>query len=291
VTLLALAVLGCSGAGTMPRPGDATLDAPASDAAGGAPGDAASDASFDAITDAPGDAGEAWSCDPNAAPLPNEGLVEPPGLGGCPPGMAPVDTFCVDRWEASLELVTPTGGATTWSPYKNPDSTPVRAVSIGGAVPQAYIDADQAEAACEASGKRLCSDDEWLRACQGPNDYTYPYGDTREPGVCNDGRAESPVIQLFGTTDAWIWTQLDNACIDQLPDSLDPAGSNPGCVTSEGLYDMMGNLHEWTSDPNGTFRGGYYVDTTLNGNGCLYVTTAHDRVYWDYSTGFRCCAG
>jgi len=32
----------------------------------------------------------------------------------------------------------------------------------------------------------------------------------------------------------------------------------------------MGNLEEWTSDTAGTFRGGYYVDTT--------------------STGFRCCA-
>jgi sulfatase modifying factor 1 len=38
------------------------------------------------------------------------------------------------------------------------------------------------------------------------------------------------------------------------------------------------------------FRGGYYVDTSLNGNGCLYATTAHDTSYWDYSTGFRCCA-
>ena len=53
--------------------------------------------------------------------------------------------------------------------------------------------------------------------------------------------------------------------------------------------DMMGNLQEWTSAPAGTLRGGYYGDTTLNGNGCLYATTAHDTTYWDYSTGFRCC--
>jgi hypothetical protein len=52
----------------------------------------------------------------------------------------------------------------------------------------------------------------------------------------------------------------------------------------------MGNLHEWTSDPEGTFRGGFYVDTVINGPGCLYRTTAHDRAHWDYSTGFRCCA-
>ena len=44
------------------------------------------------------------------------------------------------------------------------------------------------------------------------------------------------------------------------------------------------------ADPAGTFRGGFYVDTVRNGDGCLYRTTAHDRGHWDYSTGFRCCA-
>ena len=53
---------------------------------------------------------------------------------------------------------------------------------------------------------------------------------------------------------------------------------------------MVGNLHEWTSDPNGQFRGGYYMDTHRNGDGCFYKTTAHTPSYRDYSTGFRCCA-
>lgn len=25
-------------------------------------------------------------------------------------------------------------------------------------------------------------------------------------------------------------------------------------------------------------------------HGCIYATTAHATSYWDYSTGFRCCA-
>ena len=29
----------------------------------------------------------------------------------------------------------------------------------------------------------------------------------------------------------------------------------------------------------GTFRGGFYVDTVLNGPGCLYATTAHDTAH------------
>jgi formylglycine-generating enzyme required for sulfatase activity len=52
---------------------------------------------------------------------------------------------------------------------------------------------------------------------------------------------------------------------------------------------MVGNLHEWTAAVNGTFRGGYYLDTKINGEGCDYKTTAHEPNYHDYSTGFRCC--
>ena len=136
----------------------------------------------------------------------------------------------------------------------------------------------------------MCTNTEWLRACQGPSSTTYPYGNTREPGVCNDARAVHPAVELYGTSDSWIWSHIDSPCLNQLPDGLARTGSHAGCVSAEGVFDLMGNLHEWTSDPAGTFRGGYYVDTVLNGPGCLYATTAHDVSHWDYSTGFRCCA-
>jgi hypothetical protein len=42
--------------------------------------------------------------------------------------------------------------------------------------------------------------------------------------------------------------------------------------------------------PHGTFCGGYYLDTSINGDGCKYRTRAHAHDYHDYSTGFRCCA-
>ena len=162
-------------------------------------------------------------------------------------------------------------------------------MALRGAVPQGFITQLQAKAACEASGKRLCTDTEWLRACQGPTGTTYPYGNTRMPGTCNDARAMHPAIELYGTSDAWVFSHLDSPCLSQEADGLDRTGANTGCVTAEGLYDMMGNLHEWTADPAGTFRGGFYVDTVKNGNGCLYATTAHATSYDDYSTGFRCC--
>ncbi|MBK8251733.1 MAG: SUMF1/EgtB/PvdO family nonheme iron enzyme [Polyangiaceae bacterium] len=225
-------------------------------------------------------------CDPESQVLPNNGFTEEPGFDGCPNGMIRIDAFCIDQYEASLETM----DGWPWSPYFNPGDTPVKARSVKGAVPQGYINGVQSAAACENAGKRLCTDNEWLRACQGPDTTIYPYGDTLDPGVCNDARAQHPVVEYFGTADDWIWSELGNACISQLPDSLDRAGQNPGCVTTEGAFDMMGNLHEWTADPNGTFRGGFYVDTVKNGPGCLYKTGAHDVWHWDYSTGFRCCA-
>lgn len=226
------------------------------------------------------------ACDPNQHPQPNACLVEEPGDPGCPNGMAKIDTFCIDRYEAAL--VDDTGAA--WSPYHNPAGHTVKAVSLRGAVPQGYISQIQAAAACAQAGKRLCTDTEWLRACQGPAMTTYPYGNTRQPGTCNDARAQHPAIELYGTSASWIYSHLDSPCLDQEAGGLATTGSHTGCVTTEGAFDMMGNLHEWTADPNGTFRGGYYVDTVINGNGCLYATTAHATSYWDYSTGFRCCA-
>lgn len=229
-------------------------------------------------------------CDPADRPTPNEGLGEAPGSGGCPSGMARVDTFCIDRYEASLVLVDASGPIGSFSPFHNPGTARVMAVSIEGAVPQGYIDGTRAAAACAEAGKRLCTDTEWLRACQGATGLTYPYGATRLDGACNDARAVHPAYERFGTMEAWVFSRLGDACINQLPDSLAVTGSHPACVTGEGLFDLMGNLHEWTADPAGTFRGGYYVDTVRNGEGCLYRTTAHDVSHWDYSTGFRCCA-
>jgi len=229
------------------------------------------------------------ACDGEAAPLPNEGLLEEPGDPGCLPGMVGVTAeLCVDRFEASL--VRADDPTVSLSPYRNPGATPARAVSLRWAVPQGYIDGVRAAAACEAAGKRLCTSAEWLRACRGPAQWTYPYGAAREPGRCNDARARHPAVEYFGTADAWIWSELGHPCINQLTAGLALNGERAGCQTAEGVHDMMGNLHEWVADAGGVFRGGFYVDTAINGQGCLYATTAHGPSHWDYSTGFRCCA-
>ncbi|MCB9714756.1 MAG: SUMF1/EgtB/PvdO family nonheme iron enzyme [Myxococcales bacterium] len=245
------------------------------------PGDASIQCCTDPLT----------ACDPEAMPTPNEGLVEESWDPACPPGMVLAGEVCIDRFEAAL-VVLDGGGAVIGhhSPYFNPGTTRVRAVSLAGAIPQGYINQVQAADACDEAGKRLCTDLEWLRACQGASGSTYPWGNVAEPGRCNDARSMHPAIEYFGTSDPWIWSELGHPCLSQLPRSLHVTGQHDGCISEDGALDMMGNLHEWTADPTGTFRGGFYVDTVINGPGCLYATTAHDVSHWDYSTGFRCCA-
>jgi hypothetical protein len=218
----------------------------------------------------------------------------------CPSEMALVDDrVCVDRWEASLvERVRTAGGSSErpWSPFLAIDGheTSVRAVSRPGVVPQAYISGQQAAGACHASGKRLCGPDEWERACRGPSNFQFPYGDQRRAGACNDDvRSTHPVAEvghMLGIPHARLWQDgMNQPIINQLPDTLLPTGDRAECTNEYGVFDMVGNVHEWVDDPDGTFRGGYYMDTTKNGDGCSYQTTAHDFTYHDYSTGFRCC--
>jgi hypothetical protein len=236
------------------------------------------------------------TCNPGDRPLPNAGLRAPAGLGGCPPGMAPIEGRpgrCIDRWEAFLVELAADGSERSVSPYVNPDGRLLRAESAPQAVPQAYIDAAQAARACELAEKRLCTDDEWLAACRGSAGRAFPYGATERLGTCNDHRTSNAALDDGPVSSTETQAErLQSPCVDQEPNTLMRAGSKPGCATPEGVYDLVGNLHEWTSSNAGAtaFRGGFFGDTEKNGQGCDYVTRTHDASYWDYSTGFRCCA-
>ncbi|MBL0196864.1 MAG: SUMF1/EgtB/PvdO family nonheme iron enzyme [Myxococcales bacterium] len=221
------------------------------------------------------------------------------GRGACPSGMAHVPGvsgqlgFCIDKWEASLVEVDPRGRRTPHSPYELvKKGARVAAVSRPGIVPQAHISRNEAEAACAAAGKRLCAEDEWTRACEGRHPTRFPYGNDRHDGYCNDhGRA--PLSVVFPSDGAAVYASSDkmnDPRLNQVPGSISKTGAHPRCKNAYGVFDMVGNLHEWVADPSGTFRGGYYLDTHKNGDGCRYRTSAHDATYRDYSTGFRCCA-
>ena len=219
----------------------------------------------------------------------------------CPPLMALVPvpsttrSVCIDRYEAGVERKKPDGSFEPWPFDRVVDGLTVRAVVAAGRKPQAYISGTQAQAACKLAGKRLCSSDEWLAACQGPSRFTYPYGNTYQKGACNEGRATNPVNDCFGPGGGVFTSKnMNDPCCVNKPNTVAAGGAYSKCVSAYGVYDLHGNLHEWvdttTAGGNGVFRGGFFVDAKINGAGCLYRTVAHAKSYHDYSNGFRCCA-
>lgn len=186
--------------------------------------------------------------------------------------------LCIDRFEAHLE---PVGDA----------GVRVRAVSAPGVRPQAYIDREQAADACREAGKRLCTKQEWVRACKGPTPTTYPYGTRWRDGYCND-RGVDPLTRYYGAESAerYGFDAMNDPRLNEVVGGLSRTGHFGACQNGYGVHDMVGNLHEWTAEPEGVFRGGFYLDTDDLGEGCDYVARGHQPTYRDYSIGFRCCA-
>jgi len=236
--------------------------------------------------------GEAHAHEASAAvntPPPVIGVSDP-----CSGEMALVERddlrVCVDMWEASVVEVLPGGEERPYSPYLSVEGKTVMAVSKAGAVPQGYISRDEAEQACALASKRLCTSDEWKAACEGPDRTTYPYGATLVDDACNT-HGKSPISELFSTYGESVWDSrlMNDPSLNALDGTVAKTGAFGKCTNGFGVFDMVGNLHEWTADKSGVFRGGYYQDAEINGSGCHYATGAHFATYHDYSTGFRCC--
>src|SRR5690606_15733878 len=132
-----------------------------------------------------------------------------------------------------------------------------------GAVPRAFVNHKEAADSCKSAGKRLCSAEEWREACQGPDAEAYPYG-----GRYNEKR-----------------------CPAKEP-SVSRSGRFPVCRSYYGLYDMTGNLWEWTSTPapDSDFymvAGGNW--TAGNEAKCGYSKFSfYPAVRYPF-VGFRCC--
>jgi eukaryotic-like serine/threonine-protein kinase len=152
-----------------------------------------------------------------------------------------VSGFCIDRYE-----------------YPN----------AMGERPLINVTLKQAQATCETQGKRLCAEEEWERACKGPQNARFPYGNEFEPGTCNVGSEEGG-------------------------GSLKPIGAQSRCRSGFGVVDMSGNVAEMTS-------------SSLSGSDI--VVKGGDSQHPDYAArcahrsaqgpskrsnnvGFRCCAG
>jgi formylglycine-generating enzyme len=244
---------------------------------------------------------------------------------GCPSEMVMVAHVCVDRYEA--HFVDKASGQAL-SPFYPPEprllqvaydywsvaaartgpagarSVPLppiprvewgafepKAVSRKGVLPQGYLSWPVAKRACENAGKRLCSEQEWVRACRSGQSTKHPYGDHFEAGRCNVFRNIHPAYELHGNSSlGHLDPRLHLVSEEGKSPLLLPTGSLPGCVSvhhGEAIHDMVGNLDEWIADEEGTFVGGFYSRATREG--CAAKIDNHAPIYTDYSLGVRCC--
>jgi len=132
---------------------------------------------------------------------------------------------------------------------------------------------DEAKDACQASGKRLCHITELEAACVGATNKAYPYGNTYVGGNCNG--------------------------IDAPGSAAAPTGSFANCVSSDGVYDLSGNVAEWSDKVTGAtsgvpaynimaLQGGSYL-TPNNGLTCKFDLDVISTNAVLPSLGFRCC--
>lgn len=229
--------------------------------------------------------------------------------------MAQVGAYCIDRYEAHLVTRGPDGLEQPWPHHRRPEAgISYESRSKAGAYPQGYISRTGAASACANAGKRLCSLSEWRHTCQGERGAPYPYGATVQPGACNSGKPHLLTKWHGSDANAWTFEAFNSPSLNLEPGFLAKGGEYEACRSEDGVYDLVGNLHEWVSDlvtpalvtrppdesgayppmsvrpGNGIFVGGFFSTTNENGAGCAYTTLVHEPAYHDYSTGFRCCA-
>lgn len=181
------------------------------------------------------------------------------------------DVSCIDRYEASLEELDERGQVLGAHPPNQPVAGKrVRATNRRLGAPQAYVTQLEAKAACAEAGKRLCGDREWIAACKGPLGTRYPYGARHRDGACND-RGTEPLAALGARAEdarTWGFDAMNDPRLYLVPGSVAPSGRFDRCQSELGAHDLVGNLHEWTADPEGSLRGGYFLDTAALGEGC-----------------------
>jgi serine/threonine protein kinase/formylglycine-generating enzyme required for sulfatase activity len=108
-----------------------------------------------------------------------------------------VKTFCIDYYEA------PNGAK---------------------ALPSTGVSWTSAKTACERSGKRLCTEQEWERACKGPSSSRFPYGNGFDVDVCNTVDGEGKARPLARAADF------------------------KKCRSGFKVFMLAGNAEEWVAD-------------------------------------------
>jgi hypothetical protein len=155
-------------------------------------------------------------------------------------------------------------------------SVSLRSCSNAGVVPWTTVGQSAAAAACAAAGFRLCTGAEWQTACEAASATNYPYGDTYAPATCNGG-----------DRDAVPGGMVDHA--------VSTTGALAACQSADGIFDLSGNVKEWTNDPRTgppmthVIRGGSFESPALG----LTCQTDLSQALPDTAQatlGFRCCS-
>jgi hypothetical protein len=178
--------------------------------------------------------------------------------------------FCIDRYE-----------------YPN----------LEQALPAAAVTFEQAEQACSAEGKRLCTEKEWTLACEGTERTPYLTGFELAQDVCNVSAAHPPAGQSArraATANESGRLPVSDHAVSAAFAALDrrtPSGAFERCVSAFGAYDLSGNVAEWVrAEGTGHFRaglkGGDFGGPPVPCRAVKKTAVAHLR---SYGTGFRCC--
>ena len=232
---------------------------------------------------------------PDAMPLAIALAPEPPSPSPCPEGMVLVDGDYCDEVEevcfierpkphvGCLEYAKPTVCVGTQThmrfcmdKYEFPDVEGEKP-----AVMQSWYDADRE---CRTIHKRVCRSREWTLACEGPDRLPYPYGYVRDSNACH--------IDEFGPMiDEKRFYSPDKDKEIARIDRREASGARPGCGSPYGVFDLTGNVDEWTTNESGipdhgALKGGNWGEWR---NACRPMTNGHAAWFRYYQLGFRCC--
>jgi len=189
-------------------------------------------------------------------------------------------SFDGERWRSFIAPFATTPMAFCIDRYEYPNAK--------GQFPWILVSWREASQICSAAGKRLCAESEWTFACEGEEAWPYPYGYTRSPEVCVIDRP----WQAYD--DRAFWDRSSRTAMLEL-DRLwqgEASGSRSACRSPFGVYDMTGNVDEWTQSVStqghrSILKGGYWAQVRSR---CRPSTRVHDEDFAFYQQGFRCCA-
>jgi len=169
----------------------------------------------------------------------------------------------------------------------------------------------QARAVCRKLGKRLCTQGEWMLACEGDPEggppWRYAFGDDYDLTVCNTNKPARE--HNDGPCDPHTAKSTWKSCST----NTEPAGAFPKCRSRFGVFDLHGNVAEAMTrrDPDGKtysqLKGSafFYVDVQRKDGGEKKRTNYPDHCRHDPRwhvqhmprawhvndhLGFRCCA-